>query len=1396
MAGALLLSMPAYSQLKFERHAEDARLIFHQDFEASAGLSDQESYNEWSTTPIDTIFELEYYSRLGNSTPSSYRGDNDIYDGSEQWEIFAVRKDSISSEHPEASSGVGIVLFNGVSVSSNKSEIENGVYDRDSYTIINDGGTDADRNAAFAQYGESGGKSYFKYITGQIDSRYTSHYTASTHSIGKYRRNLYVRGLDIEDESSYRLTFYIKTNKLNTWGPLFYADLMRGYHHQRAPFSMGYKSGKDFSYTMDDFEDGKWQKVTIMNYYINDHEADAYPIYKGDYNWTDDWCWRPSDEFLDSIGKTLPAGEVLNYIKQPDKFFIRFSFATDSVEYSLDNITLTKSWIGGCEYFGDKLRVNFGYDTNLDEIVKAEIARTNIKAVEIPNEGGKYFEVWCKKGDDWSFMPIRSAEYHDDGYMYIFTKYFPVDPDDPDGEQEPLQFSDYDSVFVSFHNPQDRPELTLKYTGSLYPKALDTAWVNAGKIVPDFLNELAVPNPTTKIWANVRSIDGLPPIMTKAPYEEGTFGLDANTKTLSFKFQKELMIDDVFTGENTQNTKGVIFYVNNEVWEPSWDESTMSLVATRPDGYDSPLKGDYLIHITQVKALNGDEGDDVSFNYHFGSFDLNPQEPTKLYGSDWRNELGANKDVNECVPASTWIRDCNSGSSPVFTQGNNGPVDDILVNNKKAKCCLFLLNYPSSDLDGCAYYIASRQSSSSYSGHMWSIVDFAAPGDYVIKFKAAAYISTNAKNSFLFYPKPDGDESGFTFDTFQGVANKKTLCAELQPENVITKNDIKNGVAVWPVGTEPEEFEFNVPAAGKYVFEWVSKKGGSGGDGILIGNYSISNKPSDDLSVKYVKKLLSAVDNAQTKLAATTETKYQGAAYQALSTAKTEAAAYVGNFPSKYDSVVAYVNECIVALNENVAVVDLFYSTIEDVKKKLASFTGDSVQYKELAAYKALGTHVADTLTWKCEEKTNAEINAETEVYKKEISALDDRMALIDRLNEKVAIVKALIDAKDARKDYDEYAVMQRGYAAALEQNLIEPADSVIEKAIVALNDAKNDYLFRFDYEIAKTRQIKELYALADSLGYNFAGFGGNKDSIKTVINALGDDDPELSNILREAVIMQILKIYAENNETKVAKLNGLDVSALIPNYFLYNEAEVGRDMEKNGSMWRIKTTGANSTAIPGWTIKPTGGSSNNWYPSTESDVTVVGNLDWEVDGHVFVGGLRCGSYTQGTVDAEIEGLPRGYYWFGLNGSNQTSNVSVTIKSDTIVAYSGNLNKMPCSGNDKFKKKTVGVDSVRVVSTLNFSLTQTSSSSSMLDIRYFRLCLTAPDTAYDYSAAVAAQEEKLNGLITVVAPAVANTSVQYYNLSGMRIEAPKAGEIVIRKTVQGGKVVVDKVLIK
>ena len=174
----------------------NAKVIFHQDFEATEGLTDEQSYIEWSRTPIDTIKYLEYYSKLGTSTPRSSTGD--IYDGSADWEIFAVRTDSTSSEWTQTNPGDGIIIFNGVEVSSSASEKANNVYAADSYTIVNDGGNDSRRTDAFAQYGESGGKSYFQYTTGGIDASKisSSHYSTSTRSTKNYRRDLYVRGLD------------------------------------------------------------------------------------------------------------------------------------------------------------------------------------------------------------------------------------------------------------------------------------------------------------------------------------------------------------------------------------------------------------------------------------------------------------------------------------------------------------------------------------------------------------------------------------------------------------------------------------------------------------------------------------------------------------------------------------------------------------------------------------------------------------------------------------------------------------------------------------------------------------------------------------------------------------------------------------------------------------------------------------------------------------------------------------------------------------------------------------------------------------------------------------------------------------------------------------------------
>jgi len=1344
-AGVLLASLPAVSQ-GLVRNPDDPRIIFRQDFEPTdQTISADSAWEAWQTTAVDTIKELYYYSKIGTSTVSSA----DIYDGSEDWKIFAVRTDSI------------IPMFNGVESSTSSSDLKKSPfpYADDDYSIEFDGGEDPDRYEAFHKYGENGGKYFFKYTS--ADASTASGYSSSTYSVKKYRRNMYVRGLDIEDESSYRLTFYIKAKNIakKSINPLFYADVMRGYHHQRAPFSMGAKSGIAFEFEKSDFT-GDWEKVTFMTYYLNDSVAEAYTYYDS-YEWADDWRWRPSDAELEAMGKTLNPGDSLNYIMQPDKFFIRLSFATDSIEYSLDNLTLTKSWIGGVEHHEDMIRVNFGYETNLKELAKKAEGETGIAAIEL---GGQYFEVWGyrKKSDTWTKVEINSAEYHDDGYMYMWTKPY-TDPST--GRVTRSLFNVYDSVRVSFINPDDEA-LRLNYTGKTYPKALDEAWVNAGKKVHSFTNELSTPNPN--IGIGVYSMKNLPPKMISIPYEEGSFGLDP-INSITVGYTRALEYDDA--GETSalgwlRVTKSGV----KEIWKISEStDSTTTYVRDAKDIAKGALSGDYKFEFVNIKGVGTDYGQNVTLNYHFGDFSTEIADAEIYFNSNWRSEIEG-FDANEgCNPTSTYVHD----NASYFRKGD-GTIDN------KAKSRLYVLDYGTQtdvNLDNCGYLIVSRSSTAGKTGNVYTIVNFDKTGDFTISFKATAWGDVGVTTKLYMYPKPsgtlaDGDDKGFA--TLQAVENKTVLGSPTPTTLINSKNVEDKSTGKWPDGVETFEYAFSVPAAGEYVFEWATLDGNK--NGIFIGNFFINKMASINLSTTYVKKLNAAIQSAQEKLDEADPDEYRGAAYEALEQIVQEGLAYKGHYPSKYDSVVAYVISGITTLKLRMDTVNLYYTTEDRAYEKLEEFDEDDMlKYQDLETYITLSDHLDDNVDWDCSEKTNAELTAEIALYEAEIKALDDRMALIDLFDDQAAQIKAAIDA--ATYGYlDEFAAMKRTYEAIMDVvNPVTDSDDVFQGYYNSLFEAYNGYVFKIDYVIAKTRQAKELFVLADALGFEF---NGDKEGYKAKVDALVDDDVKLTELLREAAILQIIDMYDEKDPDKIASFEGYDVSALIPNYFLYNEADIDRDMETNSNgKWRIKKGKTNTTAIPGWTVVTSSGDLHPSYAKIGEDNSW---LDWEKYGHVFVGGLICSSAgAKNSIKGEISGLPYGYYWVGANVSNGSSGNSITL---TATSGDASLENKIAS----VSYKDAGVDSLLVNGTLNVNADYkiSSTSSKELDIRYFKLLLSGYDKNHDYSADYNAQKQKVDALILFAdAPVADEIGVQYFSLGGIQIDAPKAGEIVIKRSI-------------
>ena len=363
----LLCAAPVFAQDGPTRTAQDAKEMFFQDFESD--------WDEWTSEVIDKITSVSYYNVPWDVTKDDNNLNNvNLWSDSRDWTRFGER-DTL------------ILLKNGAVTTDNPAQVE--AFSADSYTIVNDK-NDPSRQEQLDQFGTDGGDYYFRWTSDTVGSSISKSDWGDVHTDGtvaRYRRNLFIRGLKIEEQSSYRLTMYVKAKQLGKTTPTLYADVMRGYFASEKPFTMGvlddadnYQYKRAFEYTKNDFKDDEWEKVTFMTYYLNDTTAQDFVFIDG-YWWSDEWKWRNPNGIADT----------LCYIMQPDKFFVRLSFASDSTIFSVDNISLTKSWIGGVEYNGDLLRVDFGYQTNLNTLAKEAYERTKIGAVELP---GTFFEVW------------------------------------------------------------------------------------------------------------------------------------------------------------------------------------------------------------------------------------------------------------------------------------------------------------------------------------------------------------------------------------------------------------------------------------------------------------------------------------------------------------------------------------------------------------------------------------------------------------------------------------------------------------------------------------------------------------------------------------------------------------------------------------------------------------------------------------------------------------------------------------------------------------------------------------------------------------------------------------------------------------------------------------------
>lgn len=1410
-AGLMFLAAPAFAQPgitepEFDA-AKDAKVVFTQTFEAD--------WETWSTKPVDTIYQVEYYKNKQTSNSNSLKP----WDAPNEWQKGIFRDTTI-------------YLRNGVVVTDDKNEIW-AEKDATAGTIIADAGTEKQaRSQAMRGYGETdgGGDRYFKFLTDTapkaVEGKTLSSNSYSGGNAARYRRNLFVRGLDIEDHSSYRLTFYVKA-KARTGhdvNPYLVADVMRGYFHAEKPFSMGYindsknyKYTNSFEYTKDLFN-GDWEKCTFMTYYIDDEVANNYVFVNG-YWWAEDSAWYWAKGY-----KGNNTGMDLFYHVQPDKFFVRLGFSSDYTEFALDNMSLTKSYIGGVEYYQHMLRVDFGYQTNLKDLARAAYASTKIDAVEIP---GEYFDVWgLKKDGTWEYTDIASAEYQGDGYMYLFA-----DGYEKDGEFIHYTFDQYDKVLVSFYNPKEE-DIQLKYTGSLFPKAEDIEWIKAGKLVENFYNEEAHLNPFA--FEGVYSMYDRPPVMQKAQYEDGSFGLDGKITTLEFKFSREMAIDNP---ANAETREKCVVYVGEEIWDRTWRASDSTLVLTRPAKYqNNDLQGDYVIEINNLYIPNTQrKADDVAIHYNFGA--INRDLSSVSFGAPvWEskfndetvnpNDAGnATKPLSPNGVALWWNKENGYWRTRTFqafdgkTEVNAGRLyrytDSTLTYLRAFAVC------PRNDASVAAY---------AFLGYGDAFAINLTPGNYVLQYAAQPI---NKIFGFAVYVYP------YVSDPRSVDESDKVLVAEHRKfEKYYNESLMKNATNnVDTILTTKFNDGIQIEKGGRYLIE-VRVDAANGGDGgypsMLFSNFELVKSP---VSFGPILLLNESVDAAKARVAKAADAKYAGEALSAVNTliAKYEiGGTFSSTKPSDWQAAAKETDKANDALKLRMDTVDLVVAKAGEVAKKLTSAAAENANWADLIDYATLNRLKSVYDAYAYSSKTNADLTAFIKEMDDAIKALDARIADTKQFNIAMADAKALIDAKE-KEAFTEYGELKDIYEENEDFDTIQTTDADLQAALAAVSDAAYAYKLAVGVFNVGTRRITELQALAESLGSTIA----DSAVVKDLLDNLKGDDDYLAEILKAAI-----KAAIYEKGTAAGELN---LSPFIKNYYLYatpiviealdvqmpetrarakydekmgnaNVVNIKHQYQSGLPIWIILTQHDFTNLIPGWTVKAGNGGGN--------DMTFLADMknDSIYKKAVFDATLAMDWGGEVSLTTNILGLPAGEYELGLDIRSKYSKDQKTSKAtgelkvsfDTVVATAQTITQFLAPDsvlkeNDSipglYEKVAYDGDGdstvfnsvkfeVGDVKTVAFEASMATANGAA-EYGDFKLTFK-PSATFDYAAAAAEAKANVAEVITVVDFNKANKSnVEFFTLGGVKVDGAKAGQILIRKTTgANGKVSFDKVLLK
>lgn len=715
-------------------------------------------------------------------------------------------------------------------------------------------------------------------------------------------RGLKLRGLKLEPETSYRVSFYVKASETFPWKAedgtetneptAIKSSLSVGKENLEAPFMS--QGGTQYYYNYTEGMTGDWRRISFVSYFS------GWDVQNQFFDQFDDNIYEIKVNDPNDVTKndTVYWKEIYGLEKFPEEFFLTINMYNPGTYY-LDDIKIEKATMAGCTYNYDFIKVDLGYPTNIDDLAKASTDPAGIYL--LPNSCVKVMS-----GDQE--LPVMSVEGKQDGYLYIFIK-----SEDP---SNPFDFSSInaDEVRVSFTPPADcpivyntdqRPSMDVESEMTVLPFESEAIYLDGS------LDEY----PYT--WAEPKFVSSVP--------ENGSFELDAATlDQIMVTYDREV---DLSTASATLKSNGVIVSDLTPDMTLSDDQCSILVpVSGLEDGeYElvlngvaNALSGVATIEDQTVKFAVGKDNDTSTTEVVYDAPDF-ATAANGTFPKGWVSNDGAT--IHQYgVTESGEVWNYNWGGNV----GGGG--------------CRMMTGY-SGDFNNGGLYWRSVDGKLGTLTYGEQVKDYIQPDgsldpemdpDVALKLEARKHQVSFRMAAWKAFDDGSLPTFDFTLEDLEGNVVARFDGVEAKP-NVNGAQDIKI------TGSTLATAEFTVPKEGYYMLKFSCQSQG-GFHEFLLGDVNLITKPSD---AAYYKRLLGeALDSANVVLANAADAVYDGDTKTALTNEVKMANETHFTSPSVVNGVIDNLYALAGALEARIKNIDQYGVAVLDAQNAMANLVG------------------------------------------------------------------------------------------------------------------------------------------------------------------------------------------------------------------------------------------------------------------------------------------------------------------------------------------------------------------------------------------------------------------------------------------------------------------------